>query len=331
MIKHFENTFIRGPSPSYSEDVASENAIPIGIEHQTSSENFLDQKFSMYTGGQIHQPHQMKGRNTFAFWTIVTLLLILTVGNLILTFTIIGVLRLGKGIQGMEMIPEVGVLKFTGLTDLDRIYNKCGGQIDGFTDVPVTITGDDGSVTIKINRNGQTHTKMVMDGEGIQFKGVNTFEVKDPNSGNVIFTTHRPHYNIPNGTENLKVKATSVSKIASPIGSPLTIQSDSKIFVKGSEGINMDGLSALFKAESGILMNSTQGATVMMAGDGVFLDMDKVPIINTEFGIRTGSVQYKICVCMPQGLLFRIAIPRTHNGPKITCAHFSSKHDPCAA
>lgn len=329
MIKHFENTFIHGPSPSYSEDAASENAIPVE-EHQKSSENFLDQKFSIYSENQMHQPYRIKGRNTFAFWTIVTLLLILTVGNLILTFTIIGVLRLGKGIQGMEMIPEVGVLKFTGLTDLDRIYNKCGGQIDGFSDVPVTITGDEEGVTIKVNRNGQTHSKMTIDKEGISFKGVNTFEIKDPNNGDAIFTTHRPHYNIPQGANNLQVKATSASRITSPIGHPLNIQSDNKIFVKGSEGINLDGFSSLFAAETYILMNSTQGATFMTAGDGIFLDMEKVPIINTEFGIRTGSVQYKICVCMPQGLLFRIAIPRTHNGSKISCAHFSSKHDPCA-
>lgn len=40
---------------------------------------------------------ECKGRKTFAFWTLVCLLFILTVGNLFLTFTILAVLRLGQG------------------------------------------------------------------------------------------------------------------------------------------------------------------------------------------------------------------------------------------
>lgn len=38
-----------------------------------------------------------KGRRTFAFWTLVCLLFILAVGNLVLTFIILAVLRLGQG------------------------------------------------------------------------------------------------------------------------------------------------------------------------------------------------------------------------------------------
>lgn len=45
----------------------------------------------------------MTGRHTFAFWTIVWLIFVLTVGNLILTLTIIGVLRLGRGMQYLEV------------------------------------------------------------------------------------------------------------------------------------------------------------------------------------------------------------------------------------
>lgn len=47
----------------------------------------------------------MSGRHTFAFWTIVWLIFVLTVGNLTLTMTIIGVLRLGRGMEYMEVGP----------------------------------------------------------------------------------------------------------------------------------------------------------------------------------------------------------------------------------
>ena len=83
----------------------------------------------------------MSGRNTFAFWTIVWLIFVLTIGNLVLTFTIIGVLHLGKGMEFLELVPEMESIKFFGSTDLDRIYKK-DGIIEGFSDVPMTITGN---------------------------------------------------------------------------------------------------------------------------------------------------------------------------------------------
>lgn len=45
----------------------------------------------------------MTGRNTFAFWTIVWLIFVLAVGNLCLTLTIFGVLRIGKGMDSLEV------------------------------------------------------------------------------------------------------------------------------------------------------------------------------------------------------------------------------------
>lgn len=38
-----------------------------------------------------------RGRKTFAFWTLVGLLFILAIGNLVLTMTILTVLKLGQG------------------------------------------------------------------------------------------------------------------------------------------------------------------------------------------------------------------------------------------
>lgn len=83
---------------------------------------------------------QLTGRNTFAFWMIVIIIFVLTIGNLILTMTIIGVLRLGRGMEHLELVPEADSIKFYGITDLDRVYKK-DGMLEGFSDVPVTITG----------------------------------------------------------------------------------------------------------------------------------------------------------------------------------------------
>ncbi|XP_032577190.1 uncharacterized protein LOC6606669 [Drosophila sechellia] len=349
MMHTFENTFIRGPSPSYSDDANSENALsvtlPIGgvvpdlefcrDDSKTDTGDYFDEKYNSDSCSRLHPGHQ--GRNTFAFWTIVVLLLVLTVGNLLLTLTIVGVLRLGKGVQGMEVIPEVDVVKFYGITDLERVQTNSIGQIHGFSDVPVTISSDsgdgEGGVHVRVFRNGNgaasERDRIVLNREGILLQATNLFEVKDPVDKQPIFTTHRPQYNIPGGVEALQAKVVSASGIVSPIDESLVLESDGRMAIRGSEGVYFDGASVDMQAEHHVLINSTQGATILEAGTGIFLDMDRIPIVSSELGLRTGSVQYKICVCMPHGTLFRIAIPRVHNGPKITCAHFSGKDDPC--
>uniref|UniRef100_A0A1I8PF88 Beta-sarcoglycan n=1 Tax=Stomoxys calcitrans TaxID=35570 RepID=A0A1I8PF88_STOCA len=340
-MKPFENSFIRGPSPSYSDEVNSEHVtLPIGHfpldQGQEQCERRLQNKMDgcYYDVPQYDTKRKavVEGRNTFAFWSIVIILLVLTIGNLLLTLSIIGVLHLGKGIYGMELIPD-DIVKFYGETDLDRIFSKNIGQFEGFVDDPFKIEGENAPVYVRLHhRNSHSANRLIVDNNGIQFRGVNNFELKDPTTGETIFTTHRPHYTIPNGANVLISKANSASRIVSPGDKYLDISSlDNRISVRGSEGIVADSADVHVKAELNILINSTQGATYLEGGStGIFLDMSKIPIVNTQLGLRTGNVQYKICVCMPQGIVFRIEIPQEHNGSKVSCAHFNPKHDPCA-
>lgn len=130
-MQNFDNSLNRS---GYTDDLNSESAVatfPITDQRNMSRGMNYDQKSnnSLPTG-----------RNTFAFWVIVSIIFIMTIGNLILTMTIIGVLRLGKGMAFMEMVPEAETIKFFGVTDFDRIYKK-DGVIEGFADVPMNITG----------------------------------------------------------------------------------------------------------------------------------------------------------------------------------------------
>ncbi|XP_067616669.1 uncharacterized protein Scgbeta [Eurosta solidaginis] len=334
-MENFGNTFVRGPSPSYTDDATSENAMSatLPMESQLHIKSNIDKCISkrFNCGYDVSNKGAIlkKDRKTFAFWTIYLIILALTVGNLILMLTIFGVMHLGRGINGIEIIPEHDIVKFYGYTDLDRTYSKQTGRIEGFVDQPVTITSDDG-VYVRLHRNGQSYNRMILDKKGIQFQAINNFEVKDPSNGDIIFTSHRPHYNIPSGADNLHVKTISASRIASPLDRPLNMDADFAVSFKGSEGISLDAASVMLQSLSyDVTVNSTEGILVLEAGDGIYLDMDKIPIVSSEFGLRTGSIQYKICVCMPKGNLFRIAVPRIRSGPKVTCAHFNAEHDPC--
>uniref|UniRef100_A0A1A9VG28 Uncharacterized protein n=1 Tax=Glossina austeni TaxID=7395 RepID=A0A1A9VG28_GLOAU len=81
----------------------------------------------------------------------------------------------------MELIPEKDVIKFFGCTDLDRIYSKNVGQFEGFIDESLTITGDYAAVYVRMHhRNSQIHNRLIVDKSGMQFRGINTFDIKDP-------------------------------------------------------------------------------------------------------------------------------------------------------
>jgi Sarcoglycan complex subunit protein len=74
------------------------------------------------------------------FWMLLSILAILTVGNLILNLCLIGALRIGHGMQNLEVSREMEMLKF-GSVDLDRIYKK-DGRFEGFNELPMAITGE---------------------------------------------------------------------------------------------------------------------------------------------------------------------------------------------
>lgn len=295
-------------SQSFSEDTTSDNALS-------------------------HYQHRniIKGRHRFAFWIIVTILLVLTIGNLFLTMTIIGVLRIAKGMENIEIIPQEQMVKFMGSIDLDKILYKGNGYIESFEEEGMEILGDDSGVVMKVIRGGVTHSRIILDNDnGISVKEVNNFEVKDAVTGDTIFNIHKPQYNFPQGVENLIAKELTAKKIASAIEKPLHIHSDGKMYLNGAEGIRSDSEEIfLMSGDDSIGVNSTQGSIILDSFQGVFLNIDKIPIVKSEYGIRTSNLQYKICVCMPKGQLFRIPISRNYNSAKISCLSFSDSEDPC--
>lgn len=96
---------LRGVSPSsetMSEGTLERNRIEKALISKTPTHSQLFQKnvgiknYSDKNGNDVTKAVH-KGRKTFAFWTLICLLFILAIGNLMLTFTILAVLRLGQG------------------------------------------------------------------------------------------------------------------------------------------------------------------------------------------------------------------------------------------
>lgn len=229
-------------------------------------------------------------------------------------------------------MPEADSIKFFGSTDLDRIY-KTDGVIEGFSDVPLTITGDKGDVEIIVLKtNSNPQNKMLMSKNGTQFNGINHFDIRDAATNEVVFTTHRPTYNLQTGTDNLCTKLASTSKLASPIDDSLMLNNTKgKLVMRGSEGVRMEAKEILLSADQNVQMRTKDGTIYLDGNQGTFLDMKNIPIVGDHDGIKMENRQFKICVCMPQGRLFRVPVSNVnHNAQRGACLHYGSSFDPCA-
>lgn len=181
--------------------------------------------------------------------------------------------------------------------------------------------------------NGHTHNKLLMSKNGTHFGEINEFEVKSPTTNEVIFTTHKPTYNLPAGASNLITKAISASAIKSPIADDLVLnathhkKSTNKISIRGSEGVKLNGEELILDGEN-IFFTAHNGTIYMSSEHGIQLDVRHIPIIQERSGLRMEEKQFKICVCMPEGRLFRVSLPQK-NIVKDICSYANLKYDPC--
>lgn len=266
----------------------------------------------------------LRGRKTFAFWTLVGLLFILAIGNLILTMTILGVLKLGQGMESLELVPEEYAIKFFGDTNLDNVYKR-DGLIEGYDDEPINILANNGTIVMNfLSRNGRLTEKLHLIKNGTYVKNVDTFEIKDKN-GKILFTTNNPKFNIRKNLKNIDTEMIQTSRIVSPINDDLQINAKN-ITLKGAEGTNIESKEIDWRADQHIYLKTINGSIVLSSTKGLFIE--KLPIITERPNFV--SSQYKVCVCMPQGKLFRIPVPKDSKSP-IYCNHInlSPKHNPC--
>ncbi|XP_058450645.1 beta-sarcoglycan [Malaya genurostris] len=267
-------------------------------------------------------------KNSFAFWIVIILLFSLALGNLCLTLAITGILKIYKGMENIEVIQSEEAVKFFGNIDFDRVYKR-DGKLEGFYDEPMEITGENEPVSINlVNRNGHSHNKIHLSKNGSALKGINHFEVKDAASGKQIFSTSRPTYNMPSGAIMLHTNQVNAGRIASPINDTLKFQTRNKFTLKGTEGALLESKEIIWTADQNIFLKSDNGSVVIVGGDGIFINLNSLPVVQHEHGLRTGYNQFKLCVCYPTGKLFRVPIPKTHN-IRVSCAHFNSWNDPC--
>jgi len=285
--------------------------------------NLFKQNSSFNTSEKCLTTTGIRGRKTFAFWTLVCLLFILAVGNLLLTGIILGVLRLGHGMQSLEILPDDAAVKFFGDTDLNHIYKR-DGRFESFKDYPMDITGDDAGIILQFasDKSSEAYKRLVMDHNGITLN-ISEFEVKTDKKENV-FSTNESKFNITKPIRNLKTNQTITKRIISPKHSNLHIEGKTVNFT-GAEGTTMAGKEILLFSDQDIHFLSRNGTVVLDGFAGVYLNTKKIPTFTPGKNI---TMQYKLCICMPQGKLFKI--PVTKDNTHAYCDRINiSQFNPC--
>ncbi|CAL4146361.1 unnamed protein product [Meganyctiphanes norvegica] len=271
---------------------------------------------------------QAQGGESGFFWGLVVVLLLLALGNLLLTFFAMGVLRLGYGMESIEIIPGQRMSKFYGHTDLGNIVKK-DGILNSYADAPFSITGDNSKVSLSL-RTSKYPPKIEVGPDETNIFDVEQFKVISPTTGKEIFSTNYPHFGLPRGVQNLHVTKARTSRVTSPTSSDLRIQSDSTIRVRGNEGMYLDGGSLIWTADQDIYVKSVNGSILLSGGRGILVDVNTLPLAS-QLDPSTSRGQYKLCMCMPSGLLFRVPVPKDNNlrsiHKQINCASFSN---PCS-
>lgn len=204
-----------------------------------------------------------------------------------------------------------------------------------YGDEPMEISGDEAGVHIDVKNHGfiretYPHSKLNVLPNGTTLSQVESFEVKDPRTGMIYFTTDFPNFGLPSGVETIDVKIAETHRITSPINESLTIQSGNQISLHGVEGVRIESKDIAWSADVDVFLKSMNGSIMLDTKDGLFINVGNIPVAPMFLPSPTAE-QYKVCVCMPQGKLFKVPVRSGTSSRMVNCARVarSPENDPC--
>lgn len=209
------------------------------------------------------------------------------------------------------------------------------GIYQSYGDEPMRILSEDGGIKIKVygksNPDTSQHSQVEILPNGINISQVRSFEVKDSHTGAIYFSTNLPKFGLLSGVDRIHVKIAQTHRITSPVNESLDISSDDQISLHGAEGIKIDSKEIIWSASNNILLKSHNGSIILDIRNGISIDTDNIPVVPMHVQNPTEEGQFKICICMPQGKVFKVLIRAGANQRSVSCAHISRtpKNNPC--
>lgn len=198
------------------------------------------------------------------------------------------------------------------------------------------MSGDEAGVhvDVKSRRAHVEHLRLKLGvlPNGTTMSQVESFVVKDPRTGATYFTTDFPNFGLPSGVETIDVKIAETHRITSPVNESLAIESGNQISLHGAEGVRVESKDIVWSADVDVFLKSINGSVVLDAKDGVIINVEDIPVAPMFLPTPlTSHEQYKVCVCMPQGKLFKVPVRPGASTRAVNCARVvrTPENDPC--
>ncbi|KAH6936999.1 hypothetical protein HPB50_025088 [Hyalomma asiaticum] len=210
----------------------------------------------------------LRGRKAFLFYGLVVGLFVVSLANLAVTVMLLGVLRIGYGMESLEFLPSGRLLRFLNNADLGTVIPH-KGVIGGFKDTDLHIIGESQPVVVRTSGEKQPGRQapdvagpsLEVGPDWTVVSNVKEFRVRSPTTGRTIFSTEYQGFQLPKGIPNLSVKEAHVSR---------------------NQSLTLDG---------------SNGIRILAAG-----------LPRSENPSSDASYWYKLCVCMPSGRIFRVPV-----------------------
>lgn len=266
----------------------------------------------------------LRGRKAMLFYGLVVGLFVVSLANLAVTILLLGVLRIGYGMESLEFLPSGQLLRFLNHADLGTVIPH-RGVIGGFKDKDLHITGESQPVRLQHPGNkGSKGPSLEVGPEWTMVTNAKEFRVRSPTTGRTIFSTEYQGFQLPKGIPNLNVKEAHVSRLTSAKRDPLIISSPYQIMLKGNGGMDMEGHNITWYAGHNLFLRSVNQSVTLDGNSGIRLSVDKLPLSLSNGGL----FGYKLCVCMPSGRLFRV--PVREQGFGCGDVRFPESINPCS-
>lgn len=262
-------------------------------------------------------------KESLLFWIVSYILFAVCICNILLTFYLINIFEIGKGMKHIE-ITDDATTNFYGSLDLGNLV-KLDGMLNSFSE-PLIIDNENGVTKIDLmSRILTKHNKLYQDNEETRISNINFLDIKSKN-GSPLFNAQKPKFVLETASSSIVSNILHLNgRISGNLGEKLLITAKNNLIVKGNEGTNIEAQDIFLIADKDLNLISQNLSTNMYVYNDIHLDTSRLPIAEAENGLRKINMQYKICACYPSGEIFRIQT----KGRESSCL-VSKYNNPCS-
>ncbi|KAH7955167.1 hypothetical protein HPB49_024973 [Dermacentor silvarum] len=249
----------------------------------------------------------LRGRKAFLFYGLVVGLFVVSLANLAVTVMLLGVLRIGYGMESLEFLPSGRLLRFLNNADLGTVVPH-KGVIGGFKDTDLHIIGESQPATGR-QMSDTAGPSLEVGPDWTVVSNVKEFRVRSPTTGRTIFSTEYQGFQLPKGIPNLSVKEAHVSRVSAAfffchsalavLFAPHTQLASSRPGIKFLDGLGFQFSRPNYdrNMNQSLTLDGSNGIRILAAG-----------LPRSENPSSDASYWYKLCVCMPSGRIFRVPV-----------------------